>query len=97
MVNIFKVLKKKGIKIKIDRGAKNYLANEGYNLKYGVRHLRRKIQTLIENPISDIILKEKVSSNSQIIFSYKEKELSYKIHKTVDPKVIKEKNKNLPN
>ena len=96
MVNIFKILKKKGIKIKIDRSAKNYLANEGYNFKYGVRHLRRKIQTLIENPISDVLLRDKVSSNSQIIFSYKDKKFSYKIHKTIDPKTVKEKNKNFP-
>ena len=73
------------------------MANEGYNPKYGVRHLRRKIQTLIENPISDILLKDKISSNSQITFSYKDKKLSYKTHKTVDSKIVKEKNKNPPN
>ena len=97
MLNILKILKKRGITIRINRTAKNFLANEGYNPKYGVRHLKRKIQTLIENPISDILLEDKISSNSQITFSYKDKKLSYKIHKTVDPKIVKEKNKNLPN
>ena len=97
MVNILKILEERGYTIKIDRSAKNLLANEGYNPKYGVRQLRRKIQTLIENPISDMLLKGEASLNSQIILSSKDKKLLYKVHKTIDPKIVKEKNKNLPN
>ena len=94
MIKTIEILKKKKITIKLDRSAKNLLANEGYNPKYGVRHLRRKFQTLIENPISDMLLRDELSSNSLIIFSSKENKISYKI---INSKIVKEKNKDLPN
>ena len=72
-------LKKKKIEIKLEKSLKNLLVDKGYNIKYGARHLRRKIQDIIENPISELILKKKLIPNSAIKFSVKNGDIVYKI------------------
>lgn len=47
----------KGIKLELDRGAREWLIKEGYNPGYGARHLRRVIQRNIEDGIADEILR----------------------------------------
>ena len=37
--------------------AKEYLATEGYNKEFGARPLRRSIQRLLEDPLSEELLK----------------------------------------
>ena len=46
----------KGIGIKIDEKAKNYLINEGYDPKNGARPLRRKIEDEVESLLSEEII-----------------------------------------
>lgn len=58
--NLINDLKKrlatKGIGIKIDEKAKNYLIEEGYDPKNGARPLRRKIEDEVESLISEEII-----------------------------------------
>ena len=42
---------------KISKGAKTIILNQGYDPKYGARPLRRTVERLIENKISEFILK----------------------------------------
>ena len=56
-----------GIKIIVYKSAKNFILKTGYNVNYGVRFLRRTIQTSIENPISEILLSGKVSKGQTIV------------------------------
>ena len=42
------------------------LIEEGYDDKYGARQLRRAMERLIENQISDMILKEEIEKGSTI-------------------------------
>jgi ATP-dependent Clp protease ATP-binding subunit ClpC len=44
------------IKLTLSTAAKDFLAEEGYDVKYGARPLRRQIQRHIENPLSEKIL-----------------------------------------
>jgi ATP-dependent Clp protease ATP-binding subunit ClpA len=37
-------------------GAADLIASQGYSEDYGVRHLRRTVQTLVEGPLSRLIL-----------------------------------------
>ena len=58
--NLINDLKKrlatKGVGIKIDEKAKNYLIDEGYDPKNGARPLRRKIEDEVESLISEEII-----------------------------------------
>ena len=60
--NLINDLKKrlatKGIGLKIDEKAKNYLIEEGYDPKNGARPLRRKIEDEVESLISEEIIAE---------------------------------------
>jgi ATP-dependent Clp protease ATP-binding subunit ClpC len=42
---------------KISKGAKELVLEQGYDEKYGARPLRRALERMIENPISEMILK----------------------------------------
>lgn len=56
-------LLEKEIKIDIDDIVVRLIARKGFSKEYGARNLRRKIQEMIENPLSDILLtsKDKIS------------------------------------
>jgi ATP-dependent Clp protease ATP-binding subunit ClpC len=49
-------LAEKGVVLDVDEPAKDYLANKGYDPKYGARPLRKTIQRLVEDPLSDMLL-----------------------------------------
>ena len=62
--NLINDLKKrlatKGIGLKVDEAAKNYLIEEGYDPKNGARPLRRKIEDEVESLLSEDIIAEKL-------------------------------------
>jgi len=60
-------LSKLGIKLKLYKSAKINLAKKGYDFKFGVRFLRRTIQESLENPISEMLLKNKFNQGTTII------------------------------
>lgn len=45
-----------GIKLKLTAGAINLVADRGYNPEYGARPLRRALQDLVEDPLSEALL-----------------------------------------
>ncbi len=63
---VIKQLAEKGITLELSAEAKEVLAREGFDPAFGARPLRRSIQRLIENPISDELLKGKIKSSSVI-------------------------------
>ena len=76
--DLYDNIKAKKIKLFISIAVKNFLLREGYSEKYGARKIRRVIKSLIETPISELILKGKLSSgdylkvdlvNNKIIFN----------------------------
>ena len=83
-------LLKLGIKLKLHNSAKKYIANKGFDQRFGVRLLRREIQKILEDPISEMLLKNTYLKGtvliikfhkSQIIFEFKEiKKSSRKIN-----------------
>ena len=55
-----KRLATKGIGLRIDEDAKDYLIKEGYDPKNGARPLRRKIEDEVESLLSEDIIAEKL-------------------------------------
>ena len=51
-------LEKLGLKLKISKPAKKLIARKGYDPEFGVRPLRREIQCSLEDPISEMLLKQ---------------------------------------
>ena len=51
---------------KITKGAKTIILNQGYDPKYGARPLRRTIERMIENKISEFILKGELKEGGTI-------------------------------
>ena len=49
-------LSEKGLKFVVTDAAKDYLAEKGYDPKYGARPLRKTIQRLLEDPLADLVL-----------------------------------------
>jgi ATP-dependent Clp protease ATP-binding subunit ClpC len=56
LTRIRKQLAQQGMTIEISQAAKELLAKEGYDPTYGARPLRRAIQRLIEDPLSEEVL-----------------------------------------
>jgi ATP-dependent Clp protease ATP-binding subunit ClpC len=59
-------LSERDIKIELTSPAKELLINEGYDPKYGARPLRRTIERMVENPISDKILEGEFAKGDTI-------------------------------
>ena len=57
--------------ITLTKTAREYLISQGYDNKYGARPLRRVIQKEVEDPLSQEILKGKISSGDQITLELK--------------------------
>ena len=65
-------LKNKGLNFVITDAAKDYLAQKGYDPKYGARPLRKTIQRLIEDPLSDQLLSGKLQGKFAISADFKD-------------------------
>tara|TARA_B100000678_G_C18130305_1_gene470405 strand:- start:288 stop:1049 length:762 start_codon:yes stop_codon:yes gene_type:complete len=59
-------LAKMGLGLKLTPSAKKLLAKNGYDPKFGVRPLRREIQTSLEDPISEMMLKHNYNEGTVI-------------------------------
>lgn len=66
------LLKEKEINIQITEEARNLIAKEGYDPDYGARPLRRAIQKLIDNSLSEEILKGRFKGGADVIIGIKD-------------------------
>ena len=55
-----------GYKLRISKAAKQVIMDQGYDEKYGARQLARTIESLIENRISEMVLKGEVTEDDTI-------------------------------
>ena len=62
-------LKNSDLEVVLSDEAKEFLATEGYDKEFGARPLRRSIQRLLEDPLSEELLKGKYKAGSTIIIS----------------------------
>jgi len=61
-----KLLADRKINIELDRGALDWLANEGYDSIYGARPLKRVIQRSLQNPLASLILEGVVKDGDTV-------------------------------
>jgi ATP-dependent Clp protease ATP-binding subunit ClpC len=72
LADLEKQVEAKGMKLTVNDEVKKYLLKEGYDPKFGARPLRRAIQRLIENPLSNEMLKGDFKEGDTIEASMKE-------------------------
>lgn len=74
-VNI--LLEPKGVKVKLTKKAKEYLAEEGYDERYGARHIARVIDEKVKEALTDEILFGKLKKGGLAKVSYKGEKLVF--------------------
>jgi len=71
-------LEEKGLNLKVNKKAKEFLVDKGYDPKLGARPLRRSIGEYIEDPLSEDVLKGKFGYGSRISVKAEKDKLSFK-------------------
>ena len=81
--DLFKRVEDLGIKIEMDKTAKEFLVEKGYDPQFGARPLRRAIQKYVEDPMAESILSEDLGEGDTITVSHKKdaEEMSFKTKK----------------
>ena len=69
-------LKEKNIEIEVTDAAKTIMANEGYDVVYGARPLKRYIQNTLENRLARMIISGTVSYGSKVKIDGKDDEIT---------------------
>ncbi len=72
--DLFKRMTSMNITIEMNKAAKEFLAEKGYDPIYGARPLRRALQKYVEDPIAEDILKGKFGEGSIIKVQFNKKE-----------------------
>ncbi len=67
------------IELKVTAPAKKFLAEEGYEKKYGARPLRRKLQNVIEDGLAEEILQGTIKSGDIVNVSVSGKEVKFSV------------------
>jgi ATP-dependent Clp protease ATP-binding subunit ClpC len=65
--DVKKQIADKNLSLEVDAAAKDIIVSSGYDPKFGARPLRRSIQQLIENPLSNQILEGKFKEGDGIL------------------------------
>jgi ATP-dependent Clp protease ATP-binding subunit ClpC len=82
-----------GYSIKLTNVAKDYIADKGYDEKFGARPLRRAIQKYLEDPIAEEIITAHLKSGDTLMVDYDSKEdrMTMKVEKAKASKESKSK------
>jgi ATP-dependent Clp protease ATP-binding subunit ClpC len=73
-----KLLKEKEVNLEVSQEARDFIAQEGYDPDFGARPLRRAIQRLIENPLSEEILQGRFKTGDTIVVEIKKGKITFK-------------------
>ncbi len=72
-------LEEKGLELVFSNAAKSYLAKEGFDPAYGARHLRRTVQTEVEDLLATEMLKGRFENAKRIFVGVKHKHIYLKV------------------
>ena len=79
IVDLEKQLSEKQITIEVTNEARDYIGREGYDETYGARPLRRVIQNLIEDKLSDLILDGTIEEGNDVLVDFVDEEISISV------------------
>ncbi len=84
-----KLLEEQEIGFSVTEVAKKAIVREGFDPVFGARPLRRAIQKLVENPISELIIAQKVKAGDTLIVDFDGDEFIFNVEK-IERKEVKE-------
>jgi ATP-dependent Clp protease ATP-binding subunit ClpB len=67
LAELEKRLGERGVSIKFDEAAKRFIAEEGYDKRFGARPLKRAIQSLAENPLAMRLLSGEIVEGDTVL------------------------------
>jgi ATP-dependent Clp protease ATP-binding subunit ClpC len=65
-----------GYTVELDKAAKTFLVEKGYDEKYGARPLKRVIQSHVEDLIAEAYIDNKIKEGDHLVITHKDKEES---------------------
>lgn len=71
-------LKENGLRMKVTEEAKARIIREGYDPNYGARPLRRAIQRLVEDPLSEEVLQGRFKPGDLVLVDLEEDRIAFK-------------------
>ena len=74
-------LDEKDITLNLTDNAKRYIVSQGYNEEYGARPLRRAIQRLVEDKLSEMVLTGALTDGDKVTVDFEGFDLTYKVAK----------------
>ncbi len=77
IIEIEAQLEDKGVSLSIDKDAKEYLADEGYDEVYGARELGRVIQEKVKKPMAEELIFGKLAKGGHVEIFLKDKKISF--------------------
>lgn len=89
MVGVKERLKQRGLEVTLEPEAVKFLIEQGYNPDFGARPLKRTIERLIEDPLSEQILKGEYKNYNSVKISVKDNHLFFEAIRT-EPVPIEE-------
>ena len=81
LASFYKRVEENGLKLKITDAAKNLVADRGFDIQYGARPLKRAIQSEIEDPLSEMLLREEAKPGDTIVIDAKDEKIFTTIKK----------------
>ena len=77
MKHVIKRMEQRGITLEIDESAKELIIKEGTNLDFGARPLRRALEQMVEDPLSEEILRGSFEEQNYILVTVKDDHLYF--------------------
>jgi len=77
MDRVRREIRGQGMELALTAAARDVLAKEGFDPQYGARPLRRAIQRLVEDPLSDAMLRGRFSHGDEIVIDAHDNELVF--------------------
>ena len=81
LASFYQRVEENGLKLEITNAAKNLVADHGFDIQYGARPLKRAIQIEIEDPLSEMLLKEEAKTGDTIVIDAKDDKITTRIKK----------------
>ncbi len=82
LASFYKRVEENGLKLDITPAAKNLVADRGFDIQYGARPLKRAIQSEIEDPLSEMLLREEAKPGDTIVIDAKDGNITTSIRST---------------
>lgn len=77
--NLNQILKNRGIKAQMSLEAKRFISKIGFDTNYGARPIKRALDEYVGDKIADMILKDELNSDSEILIDSKNNEIVIQI------------------